>query len=168
MTVTTTLTNEERIALVRALNSDPVDWIEQHFYIPDPRDPVTGERYGPGPIRLAAHQKKLLRGALTMVDNRFPYVTILYSTIKKSGKTALAAAVSMWYADVMGPYNEIYCVANDGKQAGAELGETARGVDDYARGSLPVGPYPGALYHRAGAEAPRKGPTHPRRGDQEA
>jgi phage terminase large subunit-like protein len=116
MTVAT-LTNQERAAMLRLLNSDPVDWIEQHFYIPDPRDPVTGERLGPGPIRLAEHQKRLLRGALTMQNGLFPYGTILYSTIKKSGKTALAAAVAMWYADIMGPYNEIYCVANDGKQA---------------------------------------------------
>jgi hypothetical protein len=91
--------------------------LETYFYIPDPRDPFTGEQFPPGPIRLHPNQKRILRAALTKVNGRFPYSTVLYSTIKKSGKTRVAAGIAAWFAATQGPYNEIYCLANDGKQS---------------------------------------------------
>lgn len=91
--------------------------MEHKFYLPDPRDPITGDMLPPGPIVLAEHQKRIIRAAFTRVNGLFPFVTILYSAVKKSGKTRLAAGISAWYADTCGPYNEIYCMANDGKQS---------------------------------------------------
>ena len=101
----------------RLLESDPAWWLENKFWIEDPRDPVTGEIFEPGPIRLADHQKRILRAALTKINGLFPYSTVLFSTIKKSGKTRLAAGVAAWYAATQGGYNEVYCLANDGKQS---------------------------------------------------
>jgi phage terminase large subunit-like protein len=111
------LTAAQRDALLRALASDPVSWIEMYFYVPDPRDPVTGELLPPGPMRLLAHQKRVLREALRRENGQFVYTTVVYSAVKKSGKTRLAAAIAAWFAATRDPFNEIYCMANDGKQA---------------------------------------------------
>lgn len=58
-----------------------------------------------------------MRAALTRVDGLFPYATILYSAVKKSGKTRVAAGVAAWFAATGPAYNEVYCLANDGKQS---------------------------------------------------
>ena len=103
--------------LVQLLRDDPVDWMEHNFWIEDPRDPITGEMFSPGPIRLSDHQKRILRAALGKTDGLFDYSTVVYSTIKKSGKTRVAAGVAAWFAATQGSYREIYCLANDGKQS---------------------------------------------------
>jgi len=109
---------EEREALIKLLEQDPVWWMERNFWIPDRRDPMTGEELGPGPIILHPIQKRILRAVLIKGDGgRFPYSTMLYSTIKKSGKTRIGAGVAAWFAATQGRYNEVYCLANDGKQS---------------------------------------------------
>jgi len=65
-------------------------------------------------------QERILDHALSFDEDagKFRYETVLYSTIKKSGKTALAAAVAAWYAEEVGPPGtEIYVIANDLEQA---------------------------------------------------
>lgn len=111
------LSIQQKQTLGRVLESDPAVWMEHSFFIEDPRDPETGEIFQPGPIRLAPHQRKILRYAFTRVNGLFPYVTIVYSTIKKSGKTRIAAGIAAWYAATQGNFNEVYCLANDGKQS---------------------------------------------------
>jgi len=111
------LTAAQRDALLRVLALDPVAWIEMNFYVPDPRDPTTGAVLPPGPLRLLPHQKRILREALRRENGRFVYTTVVYSAVKKSGKTRIAAAVAAWFAATREPFNEIYCMANDGKQA---------------------------------------------------
>jgi len=111
------LSSQERDTLKRLVKADPVAWMETNFFIPDPRDPETGEQLPPGPIILAQHQKDIIRAATFRQDGSFQYVTIVYSAVKKSGKTRLGAGIAAWFADNFGPYNEIYCVANDGKQS---------------------------------------------------
>jgi hypothetical protein len=67
---------------------------------------------------LAAHQQRILRAALERdALGRFRWTTVVYSCPKKSGKTRVAALVAAWLAATMGRYNEIYCLANDGKQS---------------------------------------------------
>jgi hypothetical protein len=113
----TTLTREQRRKLVEFVNSDPVTWIENNFWVPDPRDPITGEYLPPGPLKLHPAHKRILREALLKRRGRFKYSTVLFSTIKKSGKTTVGAAVTAWYAATQGSYREVYCLANDGKQS---------------------------------------------------
>jgi phage terminase large subunit-like protein len=108
---------EERKALQALLDSDAPTWIESNFCVPDPRNPSTGELLSPGLIQLHPVQEKILRAALIKIGGKFRYSTIVYSTIKKSGKTRLGAAVGSWYAATQGAYNEVYCMANDGKQS---------------------------------------------------
>jgi phage terminase large subunit-like protein len=111
------LSNEDRQLLQDLLDQDAPTWIEKNFYIADPRDPFTGKMQPAGPIQLHPIQVRLLRAALTKVNGRFPYTTIVYSTIKKSGKTRIGAGVAAWFAATQDSYNEVYCLANDGKQS---------------------------------------------------
>lgn len=102
----------------------PSDWLQTHFYIPEPRDPETGEYYGnqPGPIRLSKLQCRILDEALSKkIHPRwntpvFKYTTILWSTIKKSGKSTIASG-AMLYVMYHTPYGRAFCLANDGIQS---------------------------------------------------
>lgn len=95
--------------------SDPIQWIEQHFYIPETR----------GPMALSRYQKQALIQALdTDDDGLFRYSTIVYSDIKKSAKSTIAAAVILWRAfqiDAADGWGSIYIIANDLKQADSRV-----------------------------------------------
>ena len=98
-------------------SGDVVAWAEQNFPIPDPARPIV----------LEPHQKALLR----LVEARNPdgthrYKTAVYSTPKKSGKTTIAALVARLRAETGGPFQEIYCVANDLEQAQGRVFQAAR------------------------------------------
>ena len=98
------------------IHLEPTDWIEKHFYVPNVIHPVTGEHLGEGPIILADYQGRVLREALSRLPNGdFRYSTILWSDLKKSAKTTLAAAVALWFAATQTKMGHIYCLANDGK-----------------------------------------------------
>jgi hypothetical protein len=99
------------------ISETPSDWIEKYFYVPDPRDPITDEMCPPGPIRLADFQKRIINEALSRnEDGKFKYTIVIYSSIKKSGKSAIGAAVTKYIAFAY-PYSFVYCMANDGKQS---------------------------------------------------
>jgi phage terminase large subunit-like protein len=107
---------------LRGTNLPAADWGERYFYIEDPCDVATGEPLTPGPIRLFPIQRALLKSALD-IDPELGYrwQSIVWSAIKKSGKSRLAAMVDAWVADQMGPFAEVYLAANDGKQSGDRL-----------------------------------------------
>lgn len=95
-----------------------MSWLESNFYIPEPRDPITGACYPEGPIRLSDEQKAVLREAIRRdEDDKVVYSTFLYSVPKKSGKSTLIAAYITWWACVFGAHRYHYCLANDGKQS---------------------------------------------------
>ncbi len=83
------------------------EWIERHFFIPE----------NSGPMILADYQRRLLHYLFKSLPGELPFSTILWSEPKKSGKSALAAAVARWWAETQEPYNELYCCANDFEQA---------------------------------------------------
>lgn len=102
---------------VETIHETPSDWIEKYFYVNDPRDPVTGEFLSPGPIVLADHQRRLIDEALSFNEyGKRKYTTVIYSAPKKSGKSALASAVTLYMA-YSRPSSFVYCLANDGKQS---------------------------------------------------
>jgi len=78
-----------------------------NFYIPE-----TG-----APMVLAEYQKRLLQYIFPTGFDRLPFTTVLWSELKKSGKSAFAAAVCRWWAEAQEAYNELYCCANDFEQA---------------------------------------------------
>jgi phage terminase large subunit-like protein len=94
-----------------ALLPDPVEWIEQHFYIPELN----------GPIKLYPYQKACLREALSVGDDGlFKYSVIVWSDIKKSAKSTIAAAVALFVA-YHHKWGQIVSVANDLKQADSRV-----------------------------------------------
>lgn len=70
------------------------------------------------PFRLLPHQREVLRLAFVFdADGRLPWDTIVLSAVKKSGKTTLNGALSLWWAFTQEAPNEIPVVANDLEQA---------------------------------------------------
>jgi phage terminase large subunit-like protein len=89
-------------------NNDPVRWIETNFYLGS-----TGNL-----VKLAPHQKCILRMAFKRNEKgRFPYRAIIYSTIKKSGKSATAGMILRWMAETQTRYSEVFAIGNDLSQA---------------------------------------------------
>lgn len=93
----------------------PSDWLEKYYYVPEPRDPETGDPLPAGPIVLADHQRRIINEALSTDEKGFfKYTNIIYSAPKKSGKSGVTAGVAK-YMGFRYDYASIYCLANDGK-----------------------------------------------------
>jgi phage terminase large subunit-like protein len=94
------------------IDSDPVRWIQKHFHIPELH----------GPLVLADYQQKVLREALSEdEEGLFQYSTIVWSDIKKSIKSTIAAAVVLYRA-WQTEWGQHYVIANDLKQADSRVG----------------------------------------------
>lgn len=87
---------------------DIVEWAESRFYV------AKGTT-----IQLQPVQKAVLREFFRMEGRRFVYTDGLYSTIKKSGKTTIAALVCQWACETWGEMKEIYHMGNKLGQAQA-------------------------------------------------
>lgn len=93
--------------------NDPIGWIVEHFRIPE-----TDDKH----LRLTPYQEACLREALrTSADGKFVYSVVLWSDIKKSIKSTIAAAVILWRA-YHTPWGQFLIVANDLKQADSRVG----------------------------------------------
>lgn len=89
------------------INPDPIDWITTHFFIPELKAPI--ELY---PVQIAA-----LKEALSTDDaGQFKYSTVVWSALKKSAKSTIAAAVGLWFA-FQRDWSTVKIIANDIKQA---------------------------------------------------
>lgn len=94
------------------INPDPVEWINQHYRIPETDD---------NRLQLGSYQEACLRQVLTRnEDGKFPYSMIVWSDIKKSAKSSVAAAVALWRA-FNTPWGSIKIIANDLKQADSRV-----------------------------------------------
>lgn len=103
-----------------AVIPDPVDWIEEHFYIPETKQPIV----------LVEYQKAVIREALSKDDTElFKYSTVLYSDIKKSAKSTIAGAVALYLA-WHHAFETVRIVANDLKQADSR---TFRAIENAIR-----------------------------------
>lgn len=84
------------------------DWVQTRFYIPQTGSPAV----------LFPHQVAISRLMLTRTETgKFPYSTLIYSTIKKSGKSTWAGMVMRWYAETGQRHSELFCLGNDRDQA---------------------------------------------------
>lgn len=96
---------------------DIVDWAEDRFYIVETARPIV----------LAQHQKDILRHfSERLPDGRFRWRNLIYSTIKKSGKTTMSALYARWAAECWGPFQEVYNMGNKFKQAKERAFKIAR------------------------------------------
>lgn len=118
---------------------DPVKWIEKNFYIPETRkDPKLN-----GKIQLMEYQRDAIREALSTDENGdYRYDIIVWSDIKKSGKSTIAAAINL-YRSKFTEFGEFYIVANDLKQADSR-------VNHYLRRALQLNPKLGKEYSKLG------------------
>lgn len=92
-------------------DEDPVKWIQSEFYIPE----LTG------PIKLFPYQVAVLREAFSKDSKgNFNYNLIVWSDIKKSSKSCIAAAVA-FYRAYHTPWAAIRVIANDLKQADSRV-----------------------------------------------
>lgn len=89
------------------------EFAQSAYYIPS--DPPTT-------IRLLLHQIIILEIALNPANE---FINILFTTIKKSGKTALAGLVARYMTQFSGPFSEVFCLANDKQQAAGRIYEAA-------------------------------------------
>jgi phage terminase large subunit-like protein len=81
------------------------------------------------PFRLTDEQRDILRLAFAFDSNgRLPWDTILYSCVKKSGKTTLNGALTLWWGFTQEPPNEILVLANDLEQTLARVYKTMEGI----------------------------------------
>jgi phage terminase large subunit-like protein len=81
------------------------------------------------PFRLEPHQREVLRLAFAFdEDGRLPWDTVVYACPKKSGKTAINAAIVLWFAFTQEVPNELYLVANDLEQAHERVFKTLVGL----------------------------------------
>lgn len=88
------------------------DWIETYFYIPETK----------GPVRLAPYQRWCLERCFpTGIEQQLPYSTIVWSDLKKSLKSTIAAAVVLYWADTF-EWSSCKIIANDIKQADSRVG----------------------------------------------
>ena len=81
------------------------------------------------PFRLSDHQREVLRLAFAFdQDGRLPWDTILYSCIKKSGKTTLNGALTLAWGFTQEAPNEMLVLANDLEQTLARVFKTMEGI----------------------------------------
>ncbi len=105
---------------VEIWKQDFVAWMESDYgFVVDRRWEDGRWVKAPSRMELTPLQKVILRVALAFKVGGLEFVfrTLLLSFPKKSGKTALAAAITLWYAWSRGDNNEIYVIANDALQA---------------------------------------------------
>ena len=91
-----------------------IDWIkEDGFHAREIWDDENKRMGGAGLLKLFPLQERILGYALQFnEDGLLKYETVLFSCTKKSGKTAIAASVGCWYAEVGKAGTEIYVIAN--------------------------------------------------------
>lgn len=102
-----------RTAAPRAPLPPVCEWAEAHFWIPERN----------GSIVLAPYQRAVLRESQRRdADGNLVYSTVVWSDIKKSAKSTVAALVAAHTA-LSTDYGSVYVVANDLKQASSRVGE---------------------------------------------
>jgi len=105
----------EKMALERGRvlwDPDPVNWITKHFWVPELK----------GPLQLHPYQAAVLREATRRdKEGKFIYSTVVWSDIKKSIKSTIAAARALWTGWGV-DWGSTYIIANDLKQADSRVG----------------------------------------------
>lgn len=116
-----------------------VNWIENNFFIPETRH----DNHLHGRIGLQPYQRDVLHEALTPgPDGKYKYSIIVWSDIKKSAKSTIAAAMTLYRATFT-EFGEFYVVANDLKQADSR-------VAHYIRRAVELNPNMRKKYHQQG------------------
>jgi phage terminase large subunit-like protein len=90
------------------------------------------------PFKLFPHQREILNLAFTFDENgKVPYDTVVFSCPKKSGKTTLNAALTLWWALIQEAPNECLVVANDLEQAKGRAFASCEGIIEHNQSLKP-------------------------------
>lgn len=104
------------------------EWAEKYFYLEDTVVQV-GKEFdfsNAELIKLDEVQRRICEHVLTPRDDgSFPYEEVVYSTIKKEGKTTLAGAVTAWFTACIDPPNLVLNLANDQDQSAGRIFQAA-------------------------------------------
>lgn len=96
--------------------------MKKNYYIPETKNHPTLK----GRIDLQQYQEDVLREILTpKEDGNFKYSIVIWSDIKKSGKSTIAAGVNLTRS-VHTEWGEFYVIANDLKQADSRVAHYLR------------------------------------------
>lgn len=102
-----------------------LDWLddpEGGFYVREVWSADKSRMVGSGRLQLMPIQRRILGHCLVLdEDEKLPYETVLYSDIKKSGKTTISASVGAWFAEESKAGVEIYVIANSQDQANGRV-----------------------------------------------
>lgn len=97
-------------------NTDPIDWIEDNFYLYDTGNLITLADCQRRPLELALNRDS---------EGNYKYNTVLWSWPKKSAKSSVIAAVADYVANSR-TNASVKLVANDLKQADSRVGYYVR------------------------------------------
>lgn len=98
------------------------DWIEENVIDPTTVNTLTWDFSTARTLKLASFQRRILNKVLTLdKDGLFPYRTVVWSQIKKSGKTQIAGAVGAWFAAQIEAPNLVLTVANNQEQSAGRI-----------------------------------------------
>lgn len=102
---------------------DYLVWMDNEgFWIRDAWDAAKNQMGSPGKMILFPRQRRILGHALTMNDaGDFPYQDVLYSDIKKTGKTVISSSVAAWYMETARPGTEVFIIANSQEQGAGRV-----------------------------------------------
>jgi hypothetical protein len=94
---------------------DPTAFLKREMYIADTRRPIT----------LHPEQEAVLREMFRRDESGFVYQDMVYSSIKKSAKTTLAAGLLLWQGFRVA-HGNIYIIGNDLRQADSRIAQAVR------------------------------------------
>lgn len=116
-----------------------MNWIEHEFLIPETRN----NPHLRGRMVLEPYQRDVLNEVLTLDEKgKYKYSIVVWSDIKKSAKSTIAAAVNLFRATFT-EFGEFYIIANDLKQADSR-------VNHYLRRAIQLNPKLRAKYKMQG------------------
>lgn len=94
-----------------SMTTNPIEWIQSEFYIPELNGPI--ELY---PYQIAALRESQAKDA----EGNFKYNLIVWGDIKKSAKSSIAAAIALYRA-FHTKWGSVKIIANDLKQADSRV-----------------------------------------------
>jgi hypothetical protein len=116
------------------------DWIEANVYDSSTVSLAGWDYSHARLLRLEEYQRRILSAVLTPDESgRFPYRTVVWSQIKKSGKTQIAGAVGAWWASEIEAPNLVLCLANDEEQSAGRIFSAMAPTVYKLTGDFPVG-----------------------------
>lgn len=117
----------------------PCQWIEENVIDPTSVNSMTWDFTTAKRIKLAPFQRRILTHVLTLDKNGlFPYQTVVWSQIKKSGKTQIAGAVGAYFAAQIEAPNLVLTIANNQEQSAGRIFDAMKSTLKHLGSDVPT------------------------------